>query len=327
MSLFSAIADFFKPTPPPDPQLVEALARVAGRVDPVLRAASHFDHRLAAPLAHALGYCTGLVGALPGPIAVDRQAFASDPLVHALFATTDDINQMLGRSQAVRDFLNSPASWQADHFHALLVARHQEKQQFGMKRRGNLIENDIPQRVLFFSDQTLIAPQCDLGDLREHLRGMALESLLQTFQAHLDALRHERDGLRVDASAKRTRLSVLHATSGREIEGCTRYLAELNARLRQIAETLMPDPLLDALGDFLLKPESALCLTPFSISVDRLGIVRDPADDASVQTLHFPEFRSRDQRLHLAMLVRIRRDEAREAVEAVRDQQRRFMLI
>ncbi|MDR1995450.1 hypothetical protein [Azonexus sp.] len=327
MSLFSAVANFLKPAPPPDPQLVDALARVAGRVDPMLRAASHFDHRLATPLTHALGYCAGLVDALPGPIAVDRQSFASDPLVHALFATADDINQMLGRSQAVRDFLSSPASCQADHFHALLVARHQEKQQLGMKRRGDLIENDVPQRVLFFSNQTLIAPQCDLGDLRERLRGMALESLLQTFQAHLDALRHERDDLRADASVERTYLTVLHATSGREIEGCTRHLAELDARLRQIADTLMPDPLLDALGDFLLKPEPALRLTPFSISVDRLGVVRDPTDDASVQTLHFPELSTRDQRLHLAMLVRISRAEALEAVETMRDQQRRFMLI
>jgi hypothetical protein len=278
-------------------------------------------------LAHALGYCASLVGALPGPITVDRQAFAGNPLVHALFATAGDINQMLGRSQAVCDFLGSPASWQADHFHALLVARRQEKQQLGMKRRGDLIENDVPQRVLFFSDQTLIAPQCDLGDLRERLRDMALESLLHAFQAHLEALRHERDGLRADASVERTHLTVLHATSGREIEVRTRHLAELDARLRQIAETLMPDPLLDALGDFLLKPEPALRLTPFSISVDRLGIVRDPADDVSVQTLHFPELSTRDQRLHLAMFVRIRRDEAREAVEAVRDQQRRFMII
>jgi len=327
VNLFSAVADLLKPAPPPDSQLIDALARVAGRVDPMLRAASHFEQRLAAPLTHALGYCAGLVGALPGPIAVDRQAFAGDPLVHALFATANDIDQMLGRSQAVRDFLASPASWQDDHFYALLVARHQEKQQLGMKRRGDLIENDVPQRVLFFSDQTLIAPQCDLGELRQVLRGMALDSLLQTFQAHLDALRHERDGLRADASVERAHLTVLHATSGREIEVCTRHLDELDDRLRQIAETLMPDPLLDALGDFLLKPEPALHLTPLCISVDRLGIVRDPADDASVQTLNFPELSSRDQRLHLATLVRIRRDEASEAVEVVRDQQRRFMLI
>jgi len=327
VNLFSAVAGLLKPAPPPDPKLAEALARVASRVDPVLRAAHHFDHRLSAPLAHTLGYCAGLVDALPGPITIDRQAFSGDPLVHALFATAGDIEEMLGRSQAVRDFLETPESWQEEHFHALLVARHREKQQLGMKRRGELIENDVPQRVLFFSDHTLIAPRSEPEDLREQLRGMALESLLRSFQTHLDALRHERDGLRADASVKRTHLGVLNGAPGRDIETRTRHLDELDARLRQIAESLMPDPLLDALGDFLLKPESALRLTPFSISVDRLGIIRDPADDASVQTLNFPEFMSRDQRLHLAMLVRISRAEAIEAVEAMRDRQRRFMII
>ena len=46
-----------------------------------------------------------------------------------------------------------------------------------------------------------------------------------------------------------------------------------------------------------------------------------------VHTLNFPELTARDRRLHLAMLARISRDEALEAVEMVRDQLHRFMLI
>jgi hypothetical protein len=71
-----------------------------------------------------------------------------------------------------------------------------------------------------------------------------------------------------------------------------------------------------------------LHLSPVSITVDRLGIVRDQAsDDVNVHTLNFPELTARDKRQHLAMLARISRDEALEAVEMVRDQQHRFMLI
>ncbi|MCL2523059.1 MAG: hypothetical protein FWF20_00285 [Betaproteobacteria bacterium] len=328
MNFLSAIVDFLKPVPPIDPQLADALTRVAAKVDPLLRAAGQFDQRLATPLTHALDYCANLVDALPGPTTIDRQSFADNPLVHALFATADDIDQMLGRSQAVRDFLSSPASWEADHFHAVLVARRQEKQQLGMKCRGDMIENDVPQRVLFFSNQTLTEPRCDLDDLRMRLRERALESLLHTFQTHLKALRDERNGLRADAQSERAHLTVLHRIAAdTEFEVRTRHLSELDARLQQISETLTPESLLDALGDFLLAPESALCLTPFSISIDRLGIVHNPDDDAGVHTLHFPELRTRDQRLHLAMLARISREEASEAVKTVRDQQQRFILI
>jgi DNA-binding response OmpR family regulator len=329
VSLFSTVADFLKPAPPPDPALHQALARVAELVDPLLKLAPGFERQLAGPLQHALGYCDGLVAALPGPVDINRQAFANDPLVHALFATADDIDQMLGRSQAVRDYLTEPCSWDSDYFYAMFAARRQQKKQLGMARQGDLIRNDVPQLVLYFSGQTLIEPNCQLDATRHGLRCKALESLLHTFRTHVEALRHEREGLRADLSVERAHLTVLRGSSGgREYEVSTRHLAELSNRLRHSAESLQPEHLLGALADYLQAPEPALHLTPVSITVDRLGVVREQADhELDAQTLNFPELTARDRRLHLAMLARISRDEAIEAVEMVRDQQHRFMLI
>jgi hypothetical protein len=122
---------------------------------------------------------------------------------------------------------------------------------------------------------------------------------------------------------------VLSGTSGgTAYQVATRHLAELDARLRQRAEALLPDHLLAALADYLLAPEPALHLSPVSITVDRLGIVHEPAvDDASLNTLSFPELSTRDRRLHLAMIARFSREEASAAVDRVRDQQHRFILI
>eukprot|EP00825_Cyclidium_porcatum_P052462 TRINITY_DN9951_c0_g1_i3.p1 TRINITY_DN9951_c0_g1~~TRINITY_DN9951_c0_g1_i3.p1 ORF type:complete len:253 (-),score=47.22 TRINITY_DN9951_c0_g1_i3:14-772(-) len=145
VNLFSAVTDFLKPAPPPDPSLQKALGRVAELVDPMLKLAPGFEKKLNGPLQHALGYCAGLVASLPGPIDINRQAFANDPLVHALFATADDIDQMLGRSQAVRDFLSEPCSWESDHFYAMFAARRQQKKQLGMEQQGDVIRNDVPQ--------------------------------------------------------------------------------------------------------------------------------------------------------------------------------------
>jgi len=329
VSLFSAVADFLKPPPPPDPVVLQAMERVCELVDPMLKHASGFEKQLAGPVQHALGYCAGLVASLPGPIDINRHAFANDPLVHALFATADDIDQMLGRSQAVRDFLAEPCSWESDHFYAMFAARRQEKKQLGMEQQGEVIRNDVPQRVLYFSGQTLIEPNCQLENTLQGLRCKALESLARTFHAHVEVLRHEREGLRVDAAQERAHLTELRgSTGGSAYEVGTRHLADLDGKLRQHAEALMPEHLLAALADYLQSPEPALHLTPVSITVDRLGVVRDPvAADFSTHTLNFPELTARDRRLHLAMLARIRRDEALEAVEMVRDQQHRFMLI
>jgi len=329
VSFLSAVTDFLKPTPPLERSIQQALERVAGTVDPLLRQASGFEKHLARPVEHALGYCDGLVSALPGPVDINRQAFANDPLVHTLFATADDIDQMLGRSQAVRDFLAEPCSWESDHFYAMFAARRQQKRQLGMEQQGDVIRSDVPQTVLYFSGQTLIEPSCQLETTLHGLRCKAFESLLHTFRAHVDALRHEREGLRSDASIERAHLTILRgATGGHEYEVGTRHLAELDRQLRQNNEALMPDHLITALAEYLQAPEPALHLTPVTITVDRLGVVRDDStDDINVHTLNFPELTARDRRLHLAMLARIRRDEALEAVEMVRDQEHRFMLI
>lgn len=329
MSLISAVADFLKPTPRPEPAVLKALERVAELVDPLLRVAPNFEKQLAFPVQHALGYCDGLVAALPGPIEINRQAFATDPLIHALFATAGDIDQMLGRSEAVRDFLAEPGCWENEHFYAMFAARRQQKKQFGMVQQGDLIQNDVPQQVLFFSDHLLIAPCCDLTVTLQKLRCQALESLLRTFSAHVEALRQEREGLRADVSVGRSHLTVLRgSTPGSEYAVRTRHLADLDARLRQNVESLMPEQLLASLAEFLRSPEPALSLTPVSVTVDRLGIVREEASqDIDVHTLNFPELSARDKRLHLVMLAKISRDEALEAVEMVRDQQHRFMLI
>jgi hypothetical protein len=329
VSLFSALSDLLKPAPPLSPQLQQALERVGELVSPQLKLTSGFEQKLAAPLEYALGYCDGLISAVPGPIDINRQAFANDPLVHALFATASDIDQMLGRSQAVRDYLEQAVSWENTYFYALFAARRQQKRQLGMAVQGTLVQTEVPQTVIYFSDHTLLQPHNCLDTTRQNLRLGSLDSLLQTFHDHVESLRSEREGLRADLSVERTHLNVLGSKTPTPQQAVhSRHLEELDQRLRQTAASLMPDPLLNALAEFLHAPEKSLAISPVSITVDRLGIVSDPENpDASLETLDFPELTARDQRRYLVILARISRADAAAALEAVRDQQHRFMLI
>ncbi|MDX9945083.1 MAG: hypothetical protein RBS35_09890 [Azonexus sp.] len=330
MSLLTHIADLLRPSPAPDPETSAALSRVIGMVDPLVRAAPRLEKHLLNGVEHALSYCRGLVDALPGPIEINRHSFSADPLVHALFATANDIDEMLGRSQAIRDFLQRPECWASDCFCAMLAARRQQKTQLGLARQGDVIRSDVPQVVLYFSDQTLIEPCCDPEMARQRLQARALDSLLQTFNQHVEHLRHERQSLRTDLNSEHAFFSAMrqHRTQSEEEEQHTRRLVTLDVRLRQNNESLMPEALADLLADFLRHPENALSLKPVSVRIDRLGIVHnDDPEDNDAQTIVFPELTSRDRRQHLATLVRISRTEALAAVEQARDRQKRYVLI
>ena len=58
-----------------------------------------------------------------------------------------------------------------------------------MARHGDVIHADVPQEVVYFGDQLLIEPNCQLAALQEKLRLRTLDSLLLTFREHVDALR------------------------------------------------------------------------------------------------------------------------------------------
>ena len=66
-----------------------------------------------------------------------------------------------------------------------------------------------------------------------------------------------------------------------------------------------------------------------SITFDRAGIVRDvsQAGQAGIDTLHFQQIIGRDRRRYLVLRVMIRRQEAQEAIEIVKDMQQRYLII
>ena len=74
MSLISSIANFLKPTPTPTPQVRKALERIGELVDPLLKSAPGFERELAPAVEHVLGYCEGLIAAMPSRSGIGRGA-------------------------------------------------------------------------------------------------------------------------------------------------------------------------------------------------------------------------------------------------------------
>jgi len=329
MAFLSSLAELFGKPTEIDAATRLGFVRIAELIDPLLVNSPKFERTLAAPVGKALAYCAGLVDAVPGPLDIERPAFVTNPLVHALFATSNDIDQMLGKSQAVRDFLDQVESHRSDHFYALFAARRVEKRQMGLEVHGDVIQTDVPQTVIYFSDHTLTEPALSLDEARQRLRKTTFDSLLKTFRSHLDELRAEREGARSNLSAEKAHLTMLRGKAASESSWVhTRRIEALDQRLSEVVDLLMPDAILRALADFLSMPEAILGLEPCSVRVNRLGVVVGEDDQgADVDVLEFPELISRDRRHYLVTLARIESDEARRSVREVLDRQRRYVVI
>lgn len=325
IGLADALAELFHPTPPLDAAARAALGRVREIIGPVIATASGFERRLAAPIQHALQYCDDLVLALPGPIEIDHRAFARDPLIHAFFATPQDIELMLGRSQMLRDYLDSKEAKESEFFHAMFAARMHQKRTLGVGQEGEMLRRDVEQTLLYFSDHSLAAISADPDVTRRHLRQAALDSLLKNFAAQIDGTRQARQELRTERDLALGRHAGPHDSAAPHERG----VAELDERIRRLTETLRPSLLVDALAASLMAPDTALRLDPVEIRVDRTGVVahNEQAAGAPVDTLNFPELIARDRRRHVVTLARIPRDEAERAVAKIQDEQRRFIII
>ena len=312
MNLFSWLFSWFISAPPPDPDTLAGLRRVAALVDKALVVSPDFTARLTPSVIHARAFCAQLVDRLPPAVTIDRPSFASDPLVHALFASADDIGIMIAASAPVRDYLTGPRSWQEDSFFALMAARRVDKKVFGAALQGEIVARDVPQSLLQFSNQTLLLPAADPASARTAMLETAFDSLLFTFTAHVEQARNAYQSLKTEREQERTRQRV---HPGEIAPFPARNIAALDERLKQQFQSLQAGGMLSELSEFLMHPEQALRLDPVRLWVTRGGVIQEDAShDADAALIHFMELRSRDRRHHLVLPVRIRYDEARAAL-------------
>ncbi|MDR1063433.1 MAG: hypothetical protein LBL48_05815 [Azoarcus sp.] len=326
MNPLSRLLSWISPASPADPDTLAGLQRVVEVVDKVFAMTPGFDEKLAAPVAHALDYCTRLVDALPPPVDIGRRYFAADPLVHAFFASADDIGDMLAASAPVRAYLVEPESHQSDCFFALMAARRTEKQVLGVAMQHGIVAADVPQSLLLLSDRALVFPAADSGAARAALRAAVFDSLLRTFAGHIELARVAYTSLQSERELERVRLH--NRSMDGQADFPSRYIAALDERLRRQFESLQPDAVIAELAGFLMQPEEALNLEPVQLWVTRAGVIQsDGAHDADAAAINFMELTSRDRRRHAVLPVCIRCDEAREALERAQEVRESMMLI
>ncbi|NWG30526.1 MAG: hypothetical protein HXY29_03400 [Rhodocyclaceae bacterium] len=299
--------DWFKPRPTIDAALRAKIDQAAQAIDPLIRQIAGYERRLAPAVEHALAHCSDIARDIPGPYEISRAAFATDPLVHALFGSADAIDQMFATSQCVREHF-AQMTLESDQCCALLGMRLHEKPGFGAQLEGEIVHADVPQRALYFTDHTLAEPAPDEAAARQRLSDALFDGLIKAIVEHVADVRAERADLDQAKAIAEARLRAGQATAVH-----TRRLASLQERLAATRDALQPQRLLETLTASLNAPDTLLHLEPIELCVDRTGIIR--GGEAAGDVLRFARLTTRDPRHWIVLLARLDHADVRCALE------------
>lgn len=332
--LFAALLARLKHPVDTNPETERALERAIKWIGPQLYSASSLYTRLETPLRIALDHCESLVDALPPETELTPAAVASDPLVHALFPSTDMLTEVIGSSRHVRNFVKAPADTATgrvpEELRALLAVRLRRKNVFGVALSGNMLQHDVAQSLLNFSGHLIAQLATSEVQARVRMRDAAIDSLLASFAGHVHSLRDELGSLQVERGMEHTHVALLRQQQHDDrLPPHARRIEELNQRLAQDIAELQPDHLVDTLADHLSHPERALRLNPVHLRTLRNGVIlpEHAPHDEDETVLDLTELASRDRRRHVVLPVRFPLEFAREAVARTDHLNSRYMLL
>lgn len=297
MGLF---ADLFKLHDTPDsPALLAAIDRAVSAVEPLLKHTDDYPDRFRQPVNAALEYAKRLAYSLPGPVTIDREAYAKDAFVHALFPDINAISDAVTSSLALQEYLRrSPGS---SEFYALMGTRRIEKSVLGMEVSAMTLQREVPQQAVYFSSHTLENPSPDESRAREMTAMHFFDSLVGKVKIRIEQRKQNKEAL---IAERNTLLPLLGTANDPKQAEAQQRMDKLMGELQSAMESL---ELKNYIADFdavLRHPEEYLHLNQTSIMLDSMGIKRGANDSGRGRQLVFSELIGYDRRDWTMTIVR-----------------------
>jgi hypothetical protein len=281
-----------------DADLELAVARAVDKVDPLLRQMGGYPERYAKGVAHALDYARKLADQIPGPISIDREHFATDPTVHALFGSIDAVKAAMCASQAMREYTQAcPA---AQEVYALMGMRRRERGSLGMEMEGEILRRDVPQTLVYFSDHTIAEPAETETESRERIAWSLFDSLVEHVRKRVDARREEKLALEREKDETMARL---HGGSAQPREALQAKLQATLARLTEVTASLDLRRYPDDFDAVFLVPQEHVYLNEIAMVLDGMGVLRAEGESVDGKEVHFADLVGRDRRRWSVTLV------------------------
>ncbi|MEX3633904.1 hypothetical protein [Paraburkholderia sp. BR14320] len=283
-----------------DQQANEIVERIVG-LCPSLRLARNYASRLRPAAQHTLAYLDRLADEVPPAREASAAAWATDPYIHAFFATPDDVCPVFNRSHELNQFFNDHPV--ADPVFAVLGMAFDERRVFGVGQQGETTQTDLAQTTLNFSDHQVRVCGESEAALRREIVLRIVDQLVLEGLAKIEAETSRQDELQREKALLKTRLTILERQGagvrsllGSDASSNYAEVAKLQAQIEENDQALAELGLktealerhLDVMCGVLRAPDAHFYVRKSKYRLDRMNVV---VEDGDTRPAHEIEFR------------------------------------
>lgn len=326
----------FDPDRHSDEMTLRAIDKAVTLTNPRLKLVRAYQERLAPAVDISVRYLREMVQAMPPAIKVSEASWSSDPALRAFFISAADIPSALARSRDLRMLFDKYP--ELDEAYFILGMRYSEQRVLGMSLQGDIVQRDVAQTVVGFSDhQARICGHRD-SEVRRLLGTQGYEYLVAQALSQIGEDRSERRELEDNRALIRARLRLLQqqgpglgsvfgsapATSG-EQQKLEAQLLDNEGQLEAIGSLQSAlDGELETLREVLLHPQRYIRVEQRQLRLSTMNVVLEQSstDVASDVVFSLAQLSGVPQLQRAVVLSRFARCELPEARMDFDDAQR-----
>lgn len=296
---FKSRPSFFEPDRLSDDTTTRAIEKAVTLTNPRMKLIHSYRERLAPAVDISVQYLREMVRAVPPALSVSSVNWSTDPVLRAFFVAAQDIPSTMGRSKNLRTLFNKYP--EIDDACFILVMKFNEQQVFGTSMQGNVVQRDVAQTTVGFSDHEARICGLDDAEVRRLLGAQAYEYLLAQALSEIGDERSERRELEDNRALIRARLRLLQqqgpglgSVFGRVAASSDdefRLETQLTENERQIEAICSQQSVLDAelesLGAVLRHPERYIRIEQKQLRLNSMNVLVDDASNAVASEIVF----------------------------------------
>lgn len=283
-------------------QIVERIVRLS----PQLRLARDYEARMAPAVRRSTGYLHHLVAQIPAAREASAAAWATDPYMHAFFATPEDVGSVFSHAEGLRHCFHEHP--EAAEVFAVLGMAVNERRVLGAAQYGATTRTDVAQTTVNFSDHQVRVCAVSEAALREEIILRVVDQLALEGLGAIEADTLRRDSLQHERALLKTRLTILErqgtgvrSLMGSEASSSFAEVARLQAQIDEndlalAALGLKTEALeraLETVCNVLSSPEAHVYVQKKTFLLDRMNVVvKDgdtrPAQEIDLHIAHLP---------------------------------------